>query len=181
VLKEQFQMAFTRKALSSIEGLTATQIDTIMNLHGTSMAGYQLKSEFNDAVKAEVDKQVGEQKKQFEGVDLETLKTQAAQAEKLQSELEKTKLNYTIENRLIKEGAVNAKAVSALLDPSKIKVEDGEVKGIDEQVTALKESQPWAFPQQTPKAGGLRQGKEQPQITGVEAEFLKRNPGLKID
>lgn len=173
-------MAFSRKALKEF-GLSDEQIEKVMKYHGTSMADYQLKSEFNDAVKAEVDKQTGEVKKQFDGIDLKTLKEQATQAEKLQSELEKTKLNYTIENCLIKEGAVNAKAVSALLDPSKIKIEDGEIKGIDEQVTALKESQPWAFPQQPPKAGGLRQGTEQPQITGVEAEFLKRNPGLKID
>jgi len=173
-------MAFSRKALKDI-GVTDDQLEKIMALHGTSLSDYQLKSEFNDAVTKEVEKQTGEVKKQFEGVDLKTLKEQATQAEKLQSELEKTKLNYTIENRLIKEGAVNAKAVSALLDPSKIKIEDGEIKGIDEQVTALKESQPWAFPQQPPKAGGLRQGTEQPQITGVEAEFLKRNPGLKID
>jgi hypothetical protein len=173
-------MAFTRKALKDI-GVTDEQLDKIMALHGTSLSDYQLKSEFETAVKTEVDKQTGEISKQFEGVDLKTLQSKAAEAEKLQAELEKTKLNYTLENRLIKEGAVNAKAVGALLDPSKITIEDGNVKGIDEQIAALKESDPWAFGQTAPKAGGLRQGGEPPQVTGVEAEFLKRNPGLKID
>jgi hypothetical protein len=173
-------MAFTRKALKDI-GVTEEQLDKIMALHGTSLSDYQLKSEFDTAVQAEVEKQTGEVKKQFEGVDLKTLQDKAAEAEKLQAELEKTKLNYTLENRLIKEGAVNAKAVGALLDSSKIKIEDGKISGLDEQITALKESDPWAFEQPAPKAGGLRQTAIPPQTTGVEAEFLKRNPGLKID
>jgi hypothetical protein len=174
-------MAFTRKALASIEGLTTDQVDKIMNLHGVSMQDYQLKTEFDTAVQAEVTKQTGEISKQFEGVDLKTLQEKAAEAEKLQSELEKTKLNYTLENRLIKEGAVNAKAVGALLDSSKIKIEDGKISGLDEQITALKESDPWAFGKPVPTAEGQRQTGTPPQTTGVEAEFLKRNPGLKID
>jgi len=173
-------MAFTRKAISSIEGLTSEQIDKIMNLHGTSMADYQLKSEFDTAVQVEVDKKTGEISKQFEGVDLKTLKEQAAQAEKLQKDLESTKLNYTLENKLIKEGVVNAKAVRALLDSSKIEFKDGNVTGLDEQITALKESEPWAFPKAQPAAQGRPQGAPAAQLTGVEAEFLKRNPGLKI-
>jgi len=173
-------MAFTRKALTDI-GLSTEQLDKVMALHGTSLSDYQLKSEFDAAVQAEVEKQTGEIKKQFEGVDLKTLQGKAAEAEKLQSELEKTKLNYTLENRLIKEGAVNAKAVGALLDSSKIKIEDGKISGLDEQITALKESDPWAFGQPAPAAQGLRQTGAPTTATGVEAEFLKRNPGLKID
>ena len=173
-------MAFTRKALKDI-GVTEEQLDKIMALHGTSLADYQLKSEFKDAVKAEVDKQTGEIKKQFEGVDIKTLQEQAAKAESLEKDLATTKMNYTLENRLIKEGAVNAKAVRALLDSSAITMEDGKINGLDEQITALKESEPWAFGQTSAASSGARQGGNPPQLTGVEAEFMKRNPGIKID
>jgi len=172
-------MAFTRKALKEI-GLDGEQLEKVFALHGTSLSDYQLKSEFDVAVKTEVDKQTGEIGKKYEGLDIETLKTNAAKAEQLEKDLAAAKLNYTLENRLIKEGVVNAKAVSALLDTSKIKLEDGKVSGIDEQITALKESDPWAFAQATPKAVGFRQVGEPTQLTGVEAEFIKRNPGLKI-
>jgi hypothetical protein len=172
---------FTRKALKDI-GVTDDQLDKIMALHGTTLADYQLKSDFAETVKAEVDKQVGDQKKQFEGVDLKTLQEKATQADKLQSEIGNMKLGYTIESRLMKEKAVNPKAVSALLDMSKITTDEkGAITGLDEQIAALKESETWAFEQPTPAAGGLRQTGAPPQTTGVEAEFLKRNPGLKID
>lgn len=175
-------MAFTRKAISSIEGLTSDQIDKIMNLHGTSMADYQLKSEFEGAVQAEVEKKTGEISKQYEGVDLKTLQEKAAQVDTLQSDLAKTKLNYTLENRLIKEGAVNAKAVGALLDASKITIEDGQVKGIDEQITALRESDPWAFGQAAPASGGFRQAGNPP-AANSDQQYLNdkysKNPYFK--
>jgi SpoVK/Ycf46/Vps4 family AAA+-type ATPase len=170
-------MAFTRRALKDI-GVTDEQLDKIMALHGTSLADYQLKSEFDDAVKTEVDKQIGEQKKQFEGIDLETLKTQAAQVEKLQSEISNMKLGYTIENRLMKERAVNPKAVSALLDMSKIATDEkGEITGLDEQITALKETEKWAFEQPVaPGAGGLRQSGSIP-IPNADQQYLNEKYG----
>jgi SpoVK/Ycf46/Vps4 family AAA+-type ATPase len=176
-------MAFTRKALKDI-GVTDEQLDKIMALHGTSLADYQLKSEFNDVVKAEVDKQVGDQKKQFEGIDLETLKTQAAQAEKLQSEISSMKLGHTIESRLMKERAVNPKAVSALLDMSKITTDEkGAIVGLDEQITALKETEKWAFEQPpAPGAGGFRQAGAPP-ATNADQQYLNdkygKNPYYK--
>jgi hypothetical protein len=150
-------MAFTRKALKDI-GLTDEQLEKVFALHGTSLSDYQLKSEFDAAVTAEVEKQTGELTKRFEGVDLKTLKEQASQAEKLQSELDKAKLDFMIESRLLREKVVNVKAVAALLDMSKIKNENGELKGLDEQITAMKESDPWGFPAASqPGAQGQRQ------------------------
>ena len=172
-------MAFTRKSLKEI-GVTDELLDKIMALHGTSLSDYQLKSEFDNAVKTEVEKQTGELSKQFEGVDIKALQEQAAQAESLQKALADTKLNYMLENRLIKEGAVNAKAVRALLDSSAITFENDKINGLDEQLTTLKESEPWAFGVTQPVASGYRQGTPSPQLTGVEMEFAKRNPGLKI-
>ena len=176
-------MAFTRKALKDI-GVTDEQLDKIMALHGTSLADYQLKSEFSEAVKTEVDKQVGEQKKQFEGVDLKALQDKAAEADKLQSEMSNMKLGYTIESRLMKEHAVNPKAVSALLDMSKITTDEkGAIVGLDEQITALKETEKWAFEQPSaPGSGGFRQSSA-PSATNADEQYLKdkygKNPYFK--
>ncbi|MGD9161518.1 MAG: phage scaffolding protein [Desulfobacteraceae bacterium] len=176
-------MAFTRRALKDI-GVTDEQLDKIMALHGTSLADYQLKSEFNDAVKAEVEKQTGEVKKQFDGIDLKTLQDKAAQTEKLQSEISNMKLNHTIENRLMKERAVNPKAVSALLDMSKIATDEkDEITGLDEQITALKETEKWAFEQPAaPGAGGLRQSGDIP-APNADRQYLdnkyEKNPYYK--
>jgi len=176
-------MAFTRKALKDI-GVTDEQLDKIMALHGTSLSDYQLKSEFDTAVQAEVEKQTGEVKKQFEGVDLKTLQEKAAQADNLQSEIGKMKLGYTIESRLAKEKAVNPKAVSALLDMSKIAVDEkGAITGLDEQIASLKESETWAFEQPAASgAGGFRQGTNLPAAT-ADQQYLNdkygKNPYFK--
>lgn len=46
---------------------------------------------------------------------------------------------------LVKNGAKNPRAVNALLDAEKIELGDGGVKGLDEQLEALKESDPYLF------------------------------------
>jgi hypothetical protein len=176
-------MSFSRKSLKEI-GVTDDLMDKIMALHGTSLSDYQLKSEFDTAVQAEVSKQTGELQKQFEGVDLKTLQDKAAQAEKLQSEIGNMKLGYTIESRLMKERAVNPKAVSALLDMSKIAVDEkGSITGLDEQITAIKESEAWAFEQAgNPGSGGFRQGGNPP-AANADQQYLNdkygKNPYYK--
>lgn len=161
-------MAFSRKAVGSIEGITPEQVDKIMALHGTSLSDYELKSEFDARVKDEVEKQVGEVKKQFDGIDIKALQEQAAQVETLQKELSSSKLHYALENRLVKEGAVNSKAVMALLDMSKVALkEDGTLDGVDDQFKSLKETEKWAFAQ--PSAGGQRQQVSAPTKTEDQA------------
>ncbi len=69
-----------------------------------------------------------------------------AAAEKYAAELAAVKLNGAVENRLLKEGAVNTKAVRALLDNEKIKLsEDGSPTGLDEQLKALRENENGLF------------------------------------
>jgi len=173
-------MAFTRKAVGTIEGLTPEQIDKIMALHGTSLSDYKLKSEFDAEVKTEVEKQVGEAKKQFEGIDLKALQEKAAQADTLQTELSGIKLSHALETRLLKEGAVNSKAVMALLDMSKVVTkDDGSIDGLDDQLKSLKETEKWAFATQQPGAGGMRQQVQTPNKTEEQAYLdskYKNNP-----
>ncbi len=96
-----------------------------------------------EELKAEIERLQGENK---------------AAAEKYAAELTAIKLNGAIENRLMKEGAVNIKAVRALLDNEKIRLsEDGSLTGLDEQLKALRENEKWAFsqpPKEVPGSGG---------------------------
>ena len=104
-----------------------------------------------EELKAEIERLQGENK---------------AAAEKYAAELANLKLNGAIENRLLKEGAVNTKAVRALLDNEKIKLgEDGSLTGLDEQIKTLRESEKWAFSQpakQVPGSGGNPAPAEEP-------------------
>lgn len=177
--KESNNMAFTRKALKEL-GISEELLDKVMTLHGTSMADYQLKAEFDASVQSEVEKQVKEKTKVYEGVDVEALKITAQEAEGLKQQLEESKFNYKLENRLIKEGAVNVKAVMALIDKGKIKLEGEDLKGIDDVIKEIKTSDPWTFPQ--PKDGGMRQGNP-PDVKTDDQKYLDekyaKNPYYK--
>lgn len=131
-------------------------------------------------------KQIGERDKQLEELgklkpeelkgEIERLKGEnETAAKKYAAELATVKLNGAIENRLLKEGAVNTKAVRALLDGEKIKLsEDGSLTGLDEQLKTLRENEKWAFAQpakQVPGSGGnpapAEESKKQPLPTGT--------------
>ena len=106
--------------------------------------------------------------KKFDGVDVEA-KARIWQTLKQNITLtyQPTKLNYALEARLAKEGAVNSKAVKALLDGSKISLDGDNLIGVDEQLKALKESEKWAFSQPTPDVPGA--GGNPPPTTQTKA------------
>lgn len=143
-------MAFTRKAVSAIEGITPAQVDAIMTLHGTSMADYLPKSEVEAKVQEELKAKLGD-------LDLEKLKEQASKAEKLEAEIANLKLDHALDTYLAKEGAVNTKAVKALLDMTKIKFEGDTLTGHEEQIKTLKETEKWAFQTSAPGKTGMEQ------------------------
>ena len=162
-------MAFTRKAVAAIEGISPAQVDAIMTLHGTSMADYLPKSEIDAQVQTKLTEQLG-------GLNIETLKTQAAKAEKLEGDLANIKLDHALDGYLAKAGAVNTKAVKALLDMSKIKLDGDNITGHEEQVTALKESEKWAFQVGAPsRAVGPTSGPAK----GADDTKSKANEGLR--
>ena len=72
--------------------------------------------------------------------------------------LKKTVLGFKLDTQLIKEGAVNVKAVRALLDESKITLDGDNLIGLNEQLKAVKDSDKWAFTPVIPPKTGLPQG-----------------------
>lgn len=118
-----------------------------------------------DALKAEYENQIKElttSLKNFEGsekqkAELEKLVsetnaklkelTEKREAEKQEYEqrLQQQKLDALIEVELLRANARKTKAVRALLDESKIKLDGDNILGLSDQITALKESDPWLF------------------------------------
>lgn len=154
--------------------------------------GFVAKSDFNTANEAKklLDTQLKERDIQLEAlkkVDAEGLQAEIARLqgenktvkEQYENDLKSTKLNSALELKLIKEGAVNAKAVKALLDLDKISLDNDNLVGIDEQLSALKESDKWAFGEQMAASTGMAQGAGAPAIDPVEAAFYSKNPDLK--
>ena len=73
----------------------------------------------------------------------------------LSSQLENFKINGVVSEKLTAVGAKNIKAVSALIDKSKISIEGGMVLGLDEQLKTIKEECDYLFYSDA-QASGMR-------------------------
>lgn len=137
-------------------GLTEEQAEKVMSANIEQLKGFIPKSRFDEVnnAKKQAEKDLTERDKQLEVLknssgDVETLKKtietlqndNKAATEKYNEELAKIKLAGAVDTALLGANAVNIKAVKALLDMDKIKL-DGEVLlGINEQLEALKTSE----------------------------------------
>lgn len=116
------------------------------------------KADFNalNETKKTLEGTISERDSQLEA--LKKLEPEKLQAEitRLQSENTAAKTKYDddlkqfkkdtlLEAKLLKEGAINTKAVKALLDHSKIALDGENLIGIDDQLKSLKESEKWAW------------------------------------
>lgn len=133
-------------------GLSDEQVDKVMGIHGTDVNDLkgqvsQLTTE-RDALKqraADSDKQLNELKaahkddKDFQA-EIDKLKADnKAKDDAASKQLKETQLNYQTELALVKAGALNTKAASALIDKNKLSLDEkGNVTGLDEQLEALK-------------------------------------------
>ena len=111
--------------------------------------------------------------KKWDGVDVDKLKTAAADWEtKYNQDTAKIRTASAVEIALMKAKAKNPKAARALLDESKIKLDGDKVLGLDDQLEALKKSDAYLFDAEapaatdptaggfTPPAGGAPKGSE---------------------
>jgi predicted RNase H-like nuclease (RuvC/YqgF family) len=82
-----------------------------------------------------------ELKKQIEQLQAENKKA----SEEWQAKMAQMQLDFTIEKALAAAKAKNIKAVKALLDMDKVKLDGDQLLGIDEQLKALQQSDPYLF------------------------------------
>lgn len=144
----------TRKQLEEL-GLSKEQIDSIMKINGDDIENAKQTSAVETKnLQTEIDglkTQVKDRDKQFEALkasagDNEALTKQIAdlQAENVkakeshESEMNQLKIDFAVDKALTGANAKNVKAVKALLDLADAKLdEDGNVKGLKEQIDKL--------------------------------------------
>lgn len=135
--------------------------------------------------------------------DNETLKKQLEEQQKLnaeqvkahEAEISKLKLDNAVETALTAAGAKNNKALRALLDHEKIKLDDsGKLEGLEEQLKAVRKSDPYLFAekeQEVPSFKGFQPGAsgdvspsagtDLSKMTYSEmTAYLAQNPNAKI-
>lgn len=151
-------------------------------------SGYVEKNKF-DAVKnqlSDLQAQIKERDKQLKNLsskvgDNEELKNQIeelqnknkAAKDEYESKILKMQFDYALEKALSKAGAKNSKAVEALLDRDKIKLDGETLIGLDEQLTSLKISDPYLFGEDkisSPKPGD---GKSDPGDSDLAAKIAE--------
>ena len=100
----------------------------------------------------ELKKSVGsneELKKQIEALQAENKKA----AEQWQAKMAQMQLDFAVERALDSAKARNPKAVKALLDMEKVKLDGEQLLGLDDQLRAIKESDPYLFGDANNKVG----------------------------
>ncbi|ETA75088.1 phage scaffolding protein [Ligilactobacillus equi] len=169
------------------QGLTEEQINAVMAQYGQEVNPLQDQIHNLTAERDGYVKQLGERDNQLKDLSakakgneelqatIDKLKKSAQEAEtNYHNELAKQQKSFAIDKALTGAGALNNKAVSALLNMDNVEYKEGTLTGLDDQLTALKESDGYLFKQET----------QQPQDTGkvtITAGQPKPNTGAKID
>lgn len=134
-------------------GLSEEQAEKVLSANVEQLKGFIPKSRFDEVnnAKKQLEKDLNDRDVQLENLknssgDLETMKQTIENLQRdnkvakdnFEAELAKFKLESAIDTTLLSSNAINTKAVKALLDMGKIKL-DGEILiGINEQIEALK-------------------------------------------
>lgn len=143
-----------REDLQKIKGLTDDQINTIMNLHKDDSNSWARKFENqNTQIKT-----LTADLEEFKDVDLEGLKNAKANYETEKQkliddhakEISDLRFNGALELKIRDTQTVDPIALKAHLDTSKLKYneETKGIDGLDEQITAIKESHSYLFSSQ---------------------------------
>lgn len=118
------------------------------------------KDKYNEVAEAKkkLEADIDERDKQLEQLknaagNSEELKAQIEQlqaenqkaAEEWQAKMAQMQLDFALERALAAAKAKNAKAVKALLDMEKVKLDGEQLLGLDDQLKAIKESDPYLF------------------------------------
>ena len=135
---------------------------------------------------------VEEAAKKFDGQDVEGLKTQLSTLQtKYDTDIAAVRKASAIDIALANSKAKNGKAARALLDLDAVKLDGNKLLGFDDQLEALKKSDPWLFEADTTKQDdgtGVHvdtgaehgQGGSAEPSDGVTAAFAALNPDLKL-
>jgi len=146
---------FGDKALTFAE-LEAALKDKNIKLANLSSGQYVDKAKL-DAKISELNaanqtiKDLQETVKKFDGVDVQALQKQIADLQaKYDADLSRARLDSAVELTLATRKARNPRLVKAALDMEKIKLDGDTLLGLDEQLEAIKKSDPYLFEEEKP-------------------------------
>lgn len=174
-------------------GLEDEVIDKVMTENGndltnlkTTIATLQDDIKIKDGVIETKNTKISE----LEKVDIEALKTAEYERGKAEgsAEVEKFKFQNALESKLKDFNVKDAKVIQALLDTEKIKYENDEITGLEEQITKVKETHDYLFNDTTPPptfskdtTGIKKDGVDTSKMTYSEmCKYLEENPGAQI-
>lgn len=143
-------------------GLSDDQIEKVMASHGKVVNSTKEKADRVESLEAQIvdlNEQIKDRDDQLEElkkVDAEGLQTkidelqQANESTRTEHEekIAKQQKEFAIELALRDAGALNSKAVKALLDAESIKIDGETLLGLDDQVKALQKSDAYLFRQE---------------------------------
>ena len=137
-------------------GLTEEQAEKVLSANTEQLKGFIPKARFDEVnnAKKQAEKDLSDRDKQLETLknstgDIETLKQtietlqneNKASTDKYNAELAEIKLAGAVDTALLGADALNVRAVKALLDMSKIKMDGDVLLGINEQIESLKKAE----------------------------------------
>lgn len=79
------------------------------------------------------------------------------ETEELKGKIQKMDFDYKLNSELAQTGVKNVKALTGFLDFEKLTLENGRVAGLEEQIKAIKEENPYLFGNE-PSSTGMAQG-----------------------
>jgi len=137
-------------------GLSEEQIEKVLSVNTEQLEGFIPKSRFDEVnnTKKQLEKDLKDRDVQLENLknssgDVETMKQtienlqrdNKAAKDNFEAELAKFKLESAIDTTLLGSNVINTRAVKALLDIDKIKLDGDVLIGINEQIEALKNAE----------------------------------------
>lgn len=137
-------------------GLSEEQTEKVLSVNAEQLKGFIPKSRFDEVnnTKKQLEKDLKDRDVQLENLknssgDLETMKQtienlqrdNKAAKDNFEAELAKFKLESAIDTTLLGSNVINTRAVKALLDMDKIKLDGDVLIGINEQIETLKNAE----------------------------------------
>lgn len=163
-----------KEELMKLEGMTEELATKIAEMSAEELKGTIPKTRFDEVIaerdnakkdRDDVVKQLGALQKETGDVQslkdkIQELQDNAKESEKAHAaEIQTLKINNAVDTALIGAKALNVKAVKALLNLEKAELaEDGTVKGLADQITALQKSDSYLFGSSKPQMKGAKSG-----------------------
>ncbi len=171
-----------------LEGLGITDAETVNKIVAEYGNDIQTEKDAAETLKTQLS-EANTRIESFKSTDVETIRKSAADWEEKYKKSEadraafehRTKISGLVKGLKLRDDIYENYLTNALIE-KELKFEGDKLIGGDDVINAFRESHPDAFQtEQIPPKFSYRTGGDGSDPGGVEAAFMARNPGLKID